>query len=132
MTTIEDRRPGRRVAPTGARAVTTIGLLAGSAGILLGRAAGVAMPAVPPGLVMMLVAAALVALVAHPWAAAVGAVAGLAEVVGFVVSGAWTALIDVGQPMVLSAAWLRGLGILLALVAGVVAVGRSRRRPVAT
>jgi hypothetical protein len=70
------------------RAVLLAGLVTGAAGIAILWAAGVEFPvAVPPGLVILLIGAGLVAGVRRRWSDAVGALLGLFVVVGFVVSG---------------------------------------------
>ena len=70
------------------RLVLLAGLLIGAAGIAILWAAGVEFPvAVPPGLVILLVGAGLVAIVRRRWADGVGGFLGLFVVVGFVVSG---------------------------------------------
>jgi hypothetical protein len=64
------------------------GLLTGAAGIAILWAAGVVFPvAVPPGLVILLAGAALVAGARRRWADALGGLLGLFILVGFVVSG---------------------------------------------
>lgn len=70
------------------RAVLVGGLLVGAAGIAILWAAGVEFPvAVPPGLVILLTGAALVAGVRRRWSDGVGALLGLFVVAGFVLSG---------------------------------------------
>ena len=70
------------------RILLVAALVLGAAGIAILWAAGVEFPvAVPPGLVILLAAAALVAGVRSRWADAVGGLVGLFVVVGFVLSG---------------------------------------------
>ncbi|MBC2932885.1 hypothetical protein [Nocardioides sp. zg-1228] len=70
------------------RAVLVAGLVIGAAGIAILWAAGVEFPvAVPPGLVILLVGAGLVAGVRRRWSDGVGGFLGLFVVVGFVLSG---------------------------------------------
>jgi hypothetical protein len=70
------------------RLVLVLGLLVGAAGIGLLWAAGVDFPvAVPPGLVILVVGAAVVAGFRTRWADGVGGFLGLFVVVGFVLSG---------------------------------------------
>ena len=70
------------------RRVLIAGLLIGAAGIAILWAAGVEFPiAVPPGLVILLVGAGLVAGVRRRWADGVGGLLGLFVTVGFVLSG---------------------------------------------
>lgn len=109
-----------------ARLTTLAGLIAGAAGILLLKAAGTAMPLVPPGFVLLAVAAVLVILVGTRWTLVVAAVVGLLEVIGTVASGSLDGLTS-GDPLVVVATLVRGLGVLAALIAGVVA--SAARRP---
>jgi hypothetical protein len=70
------------------RTILVAALLMGALGIAILWAAGVEFPvAVPPGMVILLVGAALVAGFRTRWADAVGAVLGLFVVVGFLLSG---------------------------------------------
>jgi hypothetical protein len=70
------------------RAVLLAGLVLGAVGIAILWAAGVEFPvAVPPGLVILLGGAGLVAGVRRRWADGVGGALGLFVVVGFVLSG---------------------------------------------
>jgi len=70
------------------RTVLVGGLLVGALGIAILWAAGVDFPvAVPPGLVILLVGATVVAGFRTRWADAVGAFLGLFVIVGFVLSG---------------------------------------------
>ena len=71
-----------------ARAVLVGGLLVGALGIAILWAAGVDFPvAVPPGLVILVVGAAVVLGFRTTWADAVGGFLGLFVIVGFVLSG---------------------------------------------
>ena len=70
------------------RAVLLTGLLVGACGIAILWAAGVEFPvAVPPGLVILLAGAGLVAAVRRRWSDGVGGFLGLFVTVGFVLSG---------------------------------------------
>jgi hypothetical protein len=110
-----------------ARLVTVIGLVAGAAGIALQRLAGVEMPVVPPGLVLLVIVAALVAMIRRRWTPALGVLIGLVEVVALV-AGAADELANVGATGVLLASWVRALGVATAVVAGTAAVRTERRR----
>lgn len=109
-----------------ARAATTAGLLAGAVGIVVSRIGGADMPLVPPGLVLLVVAAALVAGTRWRWAALFGALVASAEVLGFVLSGAAAGLLALDEPLRFTGAWTRGIGIVVALVAGIVAFRAER------
>ena len=111
------------------RRLCVIGLSAGALGIAILYIAGVEMPVVPPGLVLLVVAAIAVANARGRWAPILGAVVGLAEIAGIFASGATGSLFEVGAPAVLAGSWIRLLGVVLATIAGVVAgFGRSGRR----
>ena len=70
------------------RVVLVAGLLCGAAGIAILWAAGVDFPiAVPPGLVILLCGAAVVAAVRKRWSDGLGGFLGLFVVVGFLLSG---------------------------------------------
>jgi hypothetical protein len=70
------------------RTVLVVALLVGALGIAILWAAGVDFPiAVPPGLVILLVGAAVVAAFRRRWADALGGLLGLFVVVGFLLSG---------------------------------------------
>jgi hypothetical protein len=112
------RKKGRSSA---ARIATVIGLLAGAVGIVILAVSGVDMPIPPPGLIILLAAALIVAVVRRRWAAVVGALAGLSEVIGFFASGSAADLLHSGSLGVLAGTWIRLLGVLVALVAGVLA-----------
>jgi len=110
---------------TTARIVTSTGLVCGAVGIVVLKVAGVAMPAVPPGLVLLLVAAALVAaLPRHRWPAAVAVLIGLAEVVPSV---AGAGVLTGGDVLVVVGTVLRIIGAVTAVVAGI-ALFRTARR----
>lgn len=96
------------------------GMLVGAAGIGLLWAGGVKFPvAVPPGIVILLVGAAFVALAPWRWAPAVGVGIGLFVVVGFLVSptgignltGEAGGMVATGQAVQLA-------GVIAAVVAG--------------
>jgi hypothetical protein len=113
----------REDGPGRARAATIAGLLAGAAGIAILWASGVEFPIYPPpGIVILTAGALFLALVHRPWAPAVGAFLGLFVTVGFLISptglsnltGEAGTGIEIGQG-------IQVIGVLIALVAGVVA-----------
>lgn len=111
---------------TGARLVTVAGLVAGAAGILIQRASGVAMPAVPPGLVLLLAAALLIAFTRLRWAAALGALIAVPEIAAITI-GQLDAMADAGALGVFLGTWVRAVGVVAALVAGVAATVSAYR-----
>jgi hypothetical protein len=106
--------------------LTVLGLAVAAAGIVILDVAGIPFPLIPPGLVILL-AAALVGFAPWRWVLAVGAFVGLFLTVGFVASGSVSYLVDAGRPSVLAGAWVELLGVLTALVAGVVATLQNYR-----
>src|SRR5215210_6236698 len=69
-------------------------LLVAAAGFVIQIVSGVDVPTVPPGLVIMLVAASLVAFLPWRWIPVVGAAVGLFLLVAFFASGAVGSLLD--------------------------------------
>lgn len=113
----------------GARKITVAGLAGGAIGIVLQRLAGVEMPAVPPGLVMLVVAAALIGFTRWKWVPMVGVLIAAAEVAAVSI-GALSKLTEVEQMGVFLSTWVRALAVTVALVAGVVAtISGLRRNP---
>jgi hypothetical protein len=114
----------------GSRLATVAGLAAGAIGIGILRMTGVAMPVIPPGLVLLLAAALLVVLVRRRWTPAVGALVGLAEIIGIVATGSLADLAEVSPVGVFVGTWIRTLGVVTALIAGVLAtVAKDRSSP---
>jgi hypothetical protein len=75
--------------------LTVTALLVAAGGFVLQMASGVTnTPTVPPGLVTLLVAAGLVALLSWWWMPVVGSVAGLFNLIAFVVIGAVGRLVE--------------------------------------
>jgi hypothetical protein len=117
----------KRTALSPAGKLTVVGLVVAAAGIAILDVSGIAFPTVPPGLVILLAAAALVGWAPWRWVPAAGAFVGLFLTVGFVASGSVSYLVDAGRPGVLAGAWVELLGVLTALVAGVVATLQNYR-----
>ncbi len=115
----------RRVA---ARWATVAGMLAAALGLLVLRFSGVPMPAVPPALVLLVAAAALVAAVDRRWAVVVGLLVVAAEITGLVLGGGLAGLADTDSVGVLVGSWVRVGGVAVAALAGLVAVSVPRRR----
>ena len=112
------------------RAVLVGGLLVGALGIAILWAAGVDFPvAVPPGLVILLVGAAVVLGFRTRWADAVGGFLGLFVIVGFVLSGINgegfdNLLGDNGADVALGQV-VQLVGVLVAAVSGAMLVSRG-------
>lgn len=114
-----------------ARTCTIAGLVVGAAGIGVLWATGVEFPvAVPPGIIILLAGALFVAFAPWRWSPAVGALLGLFVAVGFAISptgvdnllGRHGADVATGQAIQL-------VGVLTAVVAGVLALTAARRTP---
>lgn len=114
-----------------ARAATLAGLLIGAAGIGILWASGVVFPVYPPpGIVILLVGAAIVGLAPWRWVPIVGTLLGAFILVGFLASP--TGLTNLSGGAGTSVAVGQGIqvvGALLATVAGVVATVANRRHP---
>ncbi len=106
--------------PTASK-LTVAALLVAAAGFVTQIVSGVDVPTVPPGLVIMLVAAGLVAFLPWRWIPVVGAAVGLFLLVGFFASGAVGSLLDPSRLGVFIGAWVQFLAVIVALVAGIVA-----------
>jgi hypothetical protein len=114
-----------------ARTWTVAGLLVGTAGIVAQKVAGVAMPAVPPGLVLMVVSAVLIVVTRWRWPVVVGSLAAVAEVAA--VLAGFGKLTDFAEAGVAAASWVRLAGVLVAVGAGAVAtIVAYRREPITT
>jgi hypothetical protein len=101
--------------------LTLTGLLVTAAGIAILYVSGGEMPVVPPGFVMLLVAAGLVAWGPWRWTPIAGIVAALAEAGGFFGSGSAANLGDLDPFGIFAGTWVRLIGIVLALVYSIVA-----------
>ena len=112
------------------RAVTVVGLVVGALGIAILWAAGVAFPIYPPpGIPILLIGALFVALAPWRWVPGVGAFLGLFVLVGFLISpsGLTNLFGRAGSSVVIGQA-IQVIGVLTALIAGVIATRDNRRR----
>ena len=106
---------------------TVAALLVAAAGFVIQIVSGVVVPTVPPGLVILLVAAALVAFAPWRWIPIVGVVVGLFLLVGFFASGAVVSLLEPSQLGAFHGAWIQFLTVTVAVVTGIVAVSQNYR-----
>ncbi|HYY45366.1 MAG TPA: hypothetical protein VE975_09310 [Actinomycetota bacterium] len=114
-----------------ARMLNVAALVVGAAGILMQYFSGVGgFPTIPPGPIILVVAAAVVALGPWRWTPVVGIIAPLFVLVGGAI--ATTANWGVGAPLSapaevigFSGALVQFLGVITALVAGIVALKRD-------
>ena len=102
--------------------LTVAALLVAAAGLVIQIVSGVDVPPIPPGLVIMVLAAALVAFSPWRWIPVVGAAVGLFLLIGFFASGAVGSLLDPSRLGVFIGAWVQFLAVIVAVGAGIVAV----------
>jgi hypothetical protein len=107
--------------------VTVATLLLAAAGFVIQIVSGVDVPRVPPGLIILLVAAALVAFGPWRWTPVVGIVVGLFFLVGFFASGSVGSLLEPSQLGVLVGAWVQFLAVIVAVLAGTSATIQNLR-----
>jgi hypothetical protein len=126
--------PTRRPALSGAGKLNVAGMVAAAAGIVVQIASGSELfPTIPPGPIILLAGAALVALGPWRWTPVVGVVVPLFVVVGGIVaafvSGSFVdQLTDPGRVGVFAGSWLQVVGEVTALVAGIAAARRAAVR----
>ncbi len=107
----------------------TIGaLLVVATGFVIQIVSGIDVPTIPPGLVIMLVAAGMIAFLLWRWIPVVGAAVGLFLLVGFFASGAVGNLLDPSRLGVFAGGWVQFLAVIAAVVAGIGATIQNYRR----
>jgi hypothetical protein len=117
---------------TKSRAVTVLGLTVGALGIAILWASGVEFPIYPPpGIVILLAGAVFVGLAPWRWAPGVGAFLGLFVLVGFLISptGLSNLFGEAGTGVAVGQG-IQVVGVLTALIAGVVATRANYRKQV--
>jgi len=112
--------------------LTVAALLVAALGFAIQIVSGIEVPTVPPGLVILVVAATVVALLPWRWAPVVGAFAGLFLFVGFFASGALGNVLDPSRFGVLVGAWIQFLALIVAVVGGLVATIQNYRKGLRT
>jgi lipoprotein signal peptidase len=108
--------------------LTVAALLVAALGFAIQIFSGIDVPTVPPGLVILVVAATVVALLPWRWVPVVGAFAGLFLFVGFIASGALGNLLDPSRFGVLVGAWIQFLALIVAVAGGLVATIQNYRK----
>ena len=104
-------------------------LAVAAAGIIIQIMGGVTYPAVPPGLVILLAAAALVAFLPWRWAPVVGVLAGAFMVIGAIAAAnARYDLTHPGHPGAFIGTWIQLIAVVVAVAAGVMALAVRNRR----
>jgi hypothetical protein len=111
---------------TPARGWTITGLLATAAGLVAQQTAGVPMPVVPPGLVLIVAATVLLIVTPWRWPPILAVLVGIADTT--VVLSDAGALSDTGTLDVLGASWLRLSGAAVSLIAGVITLWHEYRK----
>jgi hypothetical protein len=115
---------------SGPWAATVAGLVVGAVGIAILWASGVEFPFYPPpGILILLAGALFVGLAPWPWTPAVGAFLGLFITVGFVASGGPPNLVGEDGTSVAIGTWIQMVGVLTALIAGVIVTRANYRKP---
>ena len=135
MATMDDTRQrdlgpamSRVASGSSASKLTVAALLGAAAGFVLQMVSGVTnTPTVPPGLVVLVVAAGLVAFGPWSWVPVAGAVAGLFNLVAFVAIGAVGRLVEPSPLGGFVGAWLMLLALIVAGVTGTVATLQNSR-----
>ncbi len=118
----------QRSSLTPASKLTVAALLIAAGGFVLQMVSGVTnTPTVPPGLVILLVAAGLVALLPWWWMPVVGAFAGLFNLIAFVVIGAVGRLLEPSPLSSFVGARIMFLAAIAAAVAGIIATIQNYR-----
>lgn len=112
--------------------LTVAALLVAALGFTIQIFSGIDVPTVPPGLVILVVAATVVALLPWRWVPVVGAFAGLFLFVGFFASGALGNLLDPSRFGVLVGAWIQFLALIVAVAGGLVATIQNYRKRLRT
>jgi hypothetical protein len=113
--------------------VTVIALLVAAVGFVVQMAAGVTdTPTIPPGLVAIVGAALLVAVVPTGSTPLAGPAAGLFNLLALVVVGAADRLADPSPASALIGGWIMVVGLVAASIAGTIAAARNRRAATAT
>lgn len=121
-------RKRRTMARSLSRNLTLAALVAGAAGFVLQMVAGITnTPTIPPGLVLLLAAAALVAFTSWRWAFLVGVAAAVFNLIVFVIVGAVDRLFGVTPVIGFIGAWVMVVALIVVCVAGTLgAVGANR------
>jgi hypothetical protein len=107
--------------------LTVAALLVAALGFAIQIGFGLTVPTIPPGLVILVGAAALVAFLRQRWAPGIGVVVGVFMLVGFFASGALVNLVDPARLGVLAGAWVQFIAVLATIVTGIVAVVQNYR-----
>jgi hypothetical protein len=112
------------------RELMVVALVVAAAGFIAQMIAGVtSTPTIPPGLVAIVAAAALVAFTSSPSAPLAGVAAGVFNLLAFLIVGAVDRLADTAPLLAFLGAWLMVLGLIVSSVIGTIAALHPHRRP---
>jgi hypothetical protein len=104
-------------------------LTVAAVGIIIQIIGGVNYPAVPPGLIILLAAAALVAFLPWRWAPVIGVLAGAFMVIGAIAAAnARYDLTHPGHPGAFIGTWIQLIAVVVAVVTGVRALAVRNQR----
>jgi prepilin signal peptidase PulO-like enzyme (type II secretory pathway) len=117
----------RRSSSSSSGKPTVVALLVTAAGIVIQIFSGIDFPTVPPGLVIVLVAAGLIAFGPWWWTPVVGAILGVWLLVGFSLSGEAGRLVDPSGLGGFVGLWIQLVAVIVAIATGIVATARNLR-----
>ncbi|MGL5827414.1 MAG: hypothetical protein ACRCYU_21790 [Nocardioides sp.] len=108
------------------KAISAASLAVAAVGIVIQILAGNVpdYPAVPPGLVILVVAAAIVGFAPWRWAPVVGIVASAFLLIGLFAAGQATRLVEVEKALDTAGLWVQIVAVVAALATGVLALVR--------
>jgi hypothetical protein len=110
------------------RTLIVVGLLVAAGGFIAQMVAGVTdTPTIPPGLVAIVAAAALVAFTPWPLAPLVAVAAGVFNLGALAVVGAFDRLIDTSPLLAFVGAWLMVVGLIVSSLTGTIAALNTHR-----
>jgi hypothetical protein len=110
------------------RKLILVSLLVAAAGFIAQMVAGVTdTPTIPPGLVAIVVAVALVAFTSWAWAHLAAVAASVFNLIAFVVVGAVDRLIETTSLLAFVGAWLLVLGLIVSCVTGTIVALKTPR-----
>jgi hypothetical protein len=117
-----------RTTTSPARTLTITALVVAAAGIVIQIGAGIDFPTIPPGLIILLTAAAIVAFAPWRWTPLVGAAVGLSLVIGLFAADQAERLNDSSPLGGTVGLWIQVVGVSAALIAGIVTTVQNYRR----
>lgn len=107
---------------------SAIALLVAAAGIVVQILGGADYPPVPPGLIVLVVAAGVVWFLRSRWAPIAAVLAGAFMVVGLFAAGQASRLVEVDTVLDTTGLWIQMTAVVLAIVTGALALVRTRER----